>query len=407
VNILHFTPSCYPENLGTSRRLSQLLCKDHNIHYFVAPVFSGHAPDSGWKQADNFFVKRCRYHFQMNPEIPVVSRYLKVALNSRKMAEVSPPGLPDIVHAHTPLDCALAGRRFARKSGIPLIYEIHTLYVDEVAHRKRGLVPGIFNRMAKKVAQWGEAGIIRSSRSVIVQTASLRQRVIDLFRLEPELVRVIPNGIDAEVFDPASPACSREKVRLERGWGNKKIILYSGYLDRINGVDFLLEAAAGLRDDIKRSARIVLAGDGPLSDSVRRQAEKDPSLFEYLGQTSSDAMPSLYSAADLFVIPRPDTDAGRNLVPIKLLEAMAMEKVVLVSDLDALSEVVGDNKFGIVFSREDPDDFRQKLEMVVDGFDNYSRLGRIARTEVISRYDWKRSRKLLGELYCEILAHNK
>jgi glycogen synthase len=402
MKILHFTPSCFPENLGTSRRLKQLLYRDHNTHYFVAPVFPGAVPDSAWKRNDNFLVKRCRYFFRLPPEIPIVSRYLKVALNSRKMAETSPPVSPDVVHAHTPLDCALAARLFARNNRLPLIYEIHTLYVDEVAHLKIGGVPDILNRMAKRIARWREAEIIKASRSVIVQTESLRRRVVDLFRINPELVRVIPNGIDSEVFSPVSPECSREKLRRERGWKDKKIILYSGYLDRINGVDFLLTSAAGLREDIKRNIRIVLAGDGPLADSVRRQAEKDPSLFEYLGQASSAAMPSLYGAADIFVIPRPETDAGRNLVPIKLLEAMAMEKVVLVSDLDALGDVVGDNRFGIVFRKEDPDDFRKKLEMIINGFDTYSQMGMKARAEVISRYDWNRSRELLEELYCEI-----
>ncbi len=400
MKVLHFTPSVHPENLGTSRRLTQLLLDDGNTHYFAAPA--GDGAETGWEEYANFLVRRCRCRFRIGPEVPVFSRYLKAAVNSRRLARVSPPGSPDLVHGHSPLDFALAARRYAGGKKLPLVYEIHTLFVDEVAHRPRAAVPAALNRAAKALAKIREAGIIRHSGRVIVQTESLRERIVDLFSLSPELVRVIPNGIDGRDFDPAARKEDRRRLRREKGWEEKIVILYSGYLDRINGVDFLLRSAAGLAGGLKKRVRLILAGDGPLAESVRRRAAAEPDFLEYLGTVEPRGMPALYSAADVFVIPRPDTEAGQNLVPIKLLEAMAMEKVILASDLDALSEALGEGRYGVLFRREDPDDFREKLAAVVGRFDDFYPLGSRARAEVLTRFDWNRSRELLGELYREL-----
>jgi len=402
MKVLHFTPSVHPEKLGTSRRLTQLLLEDGNTHYFAAPARPGSGAGTGWEEYANFLILRCPCRSRVGPEVPVFSRYLKAALNSRRLAQIYPPDPPDLVHGHSPLDFAQAARRFAREKDLSLIYEIHTLFVDEVAHRRRAGIPAGLNRAAKALAKIREAGIIRHSRRVIVQTESLRERIVDLFSLSPELVRVIPNGIDGRVFDPAARREDRLRLRREKVWEDKMVVLYSGYLDRINGVDFLLRAAAEFAEGVKKRLRLVLAGDGPLAESLRRRAAEEPDFLEFLGAVDPRDMPALYAAADVFVVPRPDTEAGQSLVPIKLLEAMAMEKVILASDLDALSEALGAGRFGVLFRREEAGKFRDKFEAVIERFADFAPLGTRARAEVLARYDWDRSRKLLGELYREL-----
>jgi len=315
------------------------------------------------------------------------------------MARAFPPTVPDLVHAHTPLECALAGRRSARLLGVPLLYEIHTPYADEVGQRRRPGIPAGWYLPAKRLARAREADVARSADTVVVQTGILGRRIAELFRLDEARVAVVPNGIDGRLFDPEPWTGRRNEIRRERGWTGKRIVLYSGYLDWINGVDFLLEAGNTLSAATRRNARIVLAGDGPLAEAAQRRAATDPGLYEYLGRVEAPSMPELYAGADIFVIPRPDTPAGRNLIPIKLLEAMAMEKAVLASDLDAIREALGEDGCGLRFRPGDREDFRQRLESLVERFDDMGDLGKNARGRALTAYGWERSRKLLADIY--------
>lgn len=358
--------------------------------------------NKSWEKHENFFIKKCRYFQRLGPNLPIISRYLKAALNSRLMVKMVEEKGFNLVHTHTPLDFALAGLTFARTTKIPCIYEVHTLYSDEVAHRKRTGIPRIFNRLAKQIAKFQEAKIIRQACCTIVQTSTLKQRIVSLYHIPEDKIRIIPNGIDANMFCPYRFKSIREKLRKERGWAGKKIILYSGYLDWINGIDFLLKTVAGLPQETKHKIKLVFAGNGPLTKLVRQEAKKASSFIEYLGQIAPDSMPALYSSSDIFVIPRPPTEAGECLVPIKLLEAMAMEKIVLVSDLTALRKVVGENKYGVTFRRGDSRDLQQKLKEIINESDKFRLLGEKARKKVVSEYSWDESRAKLRELYREL-----
>lgn len=399
MKILHFSPSCYPDSLGTGRRLAQLLLNDGNSHYFLVPATTKQEIDRNWQKHENLFRKRCRYVFRLPPEIPVLSRYLKVALNNRRLSRAA-PATPDydLVVAHTPLDFALPALGYARRHGLPLAYEIHTLYYDGVADRRRKGVPGFLNALAKKAAWFGERTIIRAADAIIVQTGALLDRVAALYRADPDKIFVVPNGIDVELFD-SSDESERQNERREKGWNHRTVILYSGYLDRINGVDFLLRAAGRLPEELKIRSRLVIAGDGPLIETVRRRAAAEPDFIEFLGRIDHRLMPRLYAAADVFVIPRPATDAGDSLVPIKLLEAMAAAKAILASDLASFRETLDDGRSGILFRREDEEDFRRRLASLIGRPDRLEPLGRIARERVGDRYDWKKSRRLLQAVF--------
>ncbi len=398
MNILHYTPSCHPQTLGTARRLDELLRGDGNRHIFVAPSVPG-LPPGGWERHENFAIRRCRCFSRLGPEIPVFSRYLKAAVNRRLLGRLAPPEPPALVHAHSPLEFALAGGDFARRRGLPLIYEIHTLFTDEVAAGRRTGVPYWFNRRAKDLARFREGRVVGAARAVIVQTEAMRARVEEIWTPSPGRVAVVPNGIDCSEFDPLVLGERRGEFRRSRGWEGKTVVLYGGYLDRINGVDFLLDALAGVSGG---GLKLVLAGAGPLESLVRARAAAAPELIEFAGRAGPEEMRAFYGACDVVVVPRPDTEAGQSLVPIKLLEAMAMGKIVLASDLAALSEALGSGEAGIIFRRGDREDFRGKLLAIAEGPEAYSRLGNKARDRVLAFFNWERSRSILRDLYREI-----
>jgi len=398
MNVLHYTPSCPPQTLGTARRLEELLRGDGNRHIFLAPSVPG-LPPGGWERHENFAIKRCRCFSRLGPEIPVFSRYLKAAVNRRLLGRFAPPSPPALVHAHSPLEFALAGGDFARRHGLPLIYEIHTLFTDEVAAGKRPGVPYRLNLWAKELARFREGRAVFAARAVIVQTEALKARVEQTWNLPSGRVAVVPNGIDCSEFDPLVLGKGRMDFRRSRGWEGKTVVFYGGYLDRINGIDFLLDALEGIPGG---GLKLALAGAGPMESLVRERAAAAPELIEFAGRAGPEEMRAFYGACDVVVVPRPDTEAGQSLVPIKLLEAMAMGKIVLASDLAALSEALGSGEAGVIFRRGDREDFRGKLLAIAKGPEAYSRLGNKARARVLAFFNWERSRSILRDLYREI-----
>jgi glycosyltransferase involved in cell wall biosynthesis len=125
--------------------------------------------------------------------------------------------------------------------------------------------------------------------------------------------------------------------------------------------------------------------------------------FEFLGEVDFNSMPALYSAGDIFVIPRPEGGTGESFIPLKLLEAMAMEKLVLVSNMRAMLEIMEDKKNGLVFQKGDKADFLRKLNFSINNADKLSGLKQAARRRVINSYNWARSREILARLYREII----
>jgi glycosyltransferase involved in cell wall biosynthesis len=89
---------------------------------------------------------------------------------------------------------------------------------------------------------------------------------------------------------------------------------------------------------------------------------------------------------------------------MKLLEAMAMEKVVLVSDVAAMTEVVRHRGNGLVFRKGDRPAFLDVLELITVEWDRLSELGRRARQDVIATYSWRTSREKLQRVYDELVG---
>ena len=90
-------------------------------------------------------------------------------------------------------------------------------------------------------------------------------------------------------------------------------------------------------------------------------------------------------------------------MPMKILEAMAMAKVVLVSDVAAMAEVVTDGVDGVVFGKDDAGSFLERIESVVRGSVLSSDIGVCARRKVLEGYTWETCRAKLQGIY-EALA---
>lgn len=154
--------------------------------------------------------------------------------------------------------------------------------------------------------------------------------------VEPEKLRVIPNGVDLERFAPSPDHDAR------RAWGVDGTALVAGFLGRLRPekrVDLLLSALVATPEALRPDV-VLIGGDGPQRSALEAAVQADRWLrthCRFLGPV--DDAPRFLAALDFLVLPS-DIEGCPNVV----LEALAMGKPVVataVSDVPRLVEGCG------------------------------------------------------------------
>ncbi|MEU0134626.1 glycosyltransferase family 4 protein [Streptomyces sp. NPDC006296] len=220
---------------------------------------------------------------------------------------------PDVVHAHS-AKAGLAGR-LAVRGRVPTVFQPHAWSFEALEGRAAGLA-----------AAWERFGARWSDRILCVSESERRtgQRAGVTARWS-----VIHNGIDLGRFRPGGAdarASARASLPLLDGIpADVPLAVCVGRLSRQKGQDVLLRA---WRTAAPAGARLVLVGDGPSGDELRRTA---PPGVLFAGATA-DVRPWIH-AADLLVLP--SRWEGMALAP---LEAMACGTPVLLTDVNGARE---------------------------------------------------------------------
>jgi glycosyltransferase involved in cell wall biosynthesis len=97
----------------------------------------------------------------------------------------------------------------------------------------------------------------------------------------------------------------------------------------------------------------------------------------------------LYSIMDILAYPRRSLRITELVTPLKPLEAMAMEKAVIGSDVGGIRELIQDGVTGLLHRSGDVGDLAAKIAKLADDASLRRTLGRQARAWVAEQRDWK------------------
>lgn len=407
MRVLHFVATYLPVPGGTTTRVFNMLASPENEHVVVVPwPRPAQVPDDvGPIRAEE---TQGHVHVHRVPLPPAVRWAGRVPfwrdhLQARAFVQRVQAEPVDVLHGHNPLFAALASLYFKRQRDVPMVYEAHGVMRD-ASYFPRPFGPIMpLNRMSwwlpGRVSGYFERPVVRAADRVIVQTESARRRLVELYGVRDKPIDVIRNGVDPQALDPVRWAARRDPVRRRHGWNDRIVCLYAGYLDAVNGMGFLIDVLPRLTGKMRSRLKIVLIGRGPEEQNVKHAAEEHGDVLEYPGLVRPEEVPEYYAACDVFMIPRPPFRPGETLVPLKLLEAMAMGKTLLVSNVAAMAEIVTDGRNGLVFEKGNRDDFLGKLARIAESDDQLECLGRRARQDVLERYNWDAARTQLQAIY--------
>lgn len=226
------------------------------------------------------------------------------------------------------------------------------------------------------------ARFLRQCDQIVFGCMAQRRHWVKKYGLPLERSQVIYNGVDHELYSPTSKAREGTMLRRLLGIPDGEIVIGSvGRLAPEKSFDSLIVAVARLRT-AGRQAHVILAGQGAERSKLENlaAAEGVGHRVHFLG-VQSDVRPAL-SAMDIFVLPSKAVETFSNAA----LEAMAMARAVVLSEMGGAAEMVQNGKSGFIFPVGDIDTLTQILSTLYDCREMRERLGTTARKHVIASF---------------------
>jgi glycosyltransferase involved in cell wall biosynthesis len=171
------------------------------------------------------------------------------------------------------------------------------------------------------------------------------------YGLKPDQLAFMPHAVDNNRFH--SYIGSEAPLEFDE---TDIVLLYAGKFEPVKNLEFLIRAFMKVKS---RTLKLVLAGSGPLEESLKLIAARDQRIF-FLPFQNQSAMPGIYRLCDIFVLPSASETWG-----LAVNEAMACEKPVVVSSKCGCSiDLVHEN--GFIFDPQKIEELSAIMERIAE-----------------------------------------
>ncbi|WP_334064974.1 glycosyltransferase [Limimaricola cinnabarinus] len=272
----------------------------------------------------------------------------------------------------------------ARRLGLPFVYEVRGLW--EVTHAS--IQPQWAGSEHYHLMRKLEQQAAREAELVITLTEELADELVG-WGLPRERIKVVPNAVDAKRFKPmAADATIAQKLNLQPG---VPVIGYAGSAVAYEGLELLMEAMAKLKQ-CGQAFIFVLVGSGKVIDTVKAKAAALGIEGEcrFPGRVPFEEVPRYLSCMDILPIPRLSSAVTEMVSALKPLEAMAMGKALVLSDVSPHITMAGPNgERARLFEKDSRNALVEALQTLIDNPEERNRLGHAARDWVESQRTWQ------------------
>lgn len=288
---------------------------------------------------------------------------------------------PDVVHAHSPVLVAWPALSAARSRRVPFVYEVRDLW--ENASVDLGKLSA--NSLSRRAARAIDSYVLRRADAVTVICDSMRSEIAGRLGRNDRLF-VANNGVDLSALRVEAPDASRRQWNLPL---DNQVLGFIGTLQPYEGLELLIDALTDLVQRPK-GVHFLITGDGNheaylRAEVARRGLERH---VTFTGRIAHAAVSQAYAACDAIVYPRRHTETTRLTTPLKPLEAMALGKAVLASDLPPFRELIAPGTTGMLFRAGNRADLVAKIRELLDDAGLRGRLGAAAREWVTRERQW-------------------
>lgn len=283
---------------------------------------------------------------------------------------------------------SIAGAVLARRLQVPLILE----YNGPLGWIADHWDPTLFRNLVTLC----EEVTLRSASRIIVVSDALKAELLQR-GIEPERIRVNPNGVDPDYFYPGcgkDPGRGRDIGRERLGVGPDDVLVgFVGSFSLWHGIDVLERAIVRLLNDPAPCLlRFVLIGDGLLHGEMRSAlaAYEESGAVIFTGPLPRKEVAELLDASDILVSPHTPTPDGSRFFgsPTKLFEYMAMGKGIVASRLEQLAEVLVHDQTALLVTPGSVEELAEAIRRLASDPHKRESLGAAARQAAVERHSW-------------------
>jgi len=256
-----------------------------------------------------------------------------------------------LINAHWMVTQGLVAAWLRKRENIRFVLTIHSAALQALVRFPFGSV----------VADW----IVRHANYIFC-VSSAHALLLQNFVGRKIPIDVLPMGVDLTRFD-----ISRWPQIVARrcfGIGEGRVLMFLGRLEEIKGVHLLIEAVRSIPDFHNGKAFLYIAGDGQERSSLeglvsQYQLEKG---VRFLGTISREDVPVLLATADVVCVPSiVQRDGVVEGMPVVVLEALAMGKVLIASRVGGIPDLIQDGVNGFLVEPGNSRDLVSKIKMAL------------------------------------------
>ena len=303
---------------------------------------------------------------------------------------------PDVLHVHSPALNVLPVLVLGRKLGIPVVYEIRAFWEDAAVDHGSYSEFSWKYRLVHALETW----TCRRVNHLAVLCEGIKQ---DLQKrgIGENRITIVPNGIHAADFQPCPVD---EEFRHAWGLNGKIVIGFVGSFYRYEGLDLLVEAFAKLLRK-KDNLVLLLVGGGEVAEELKAQVHRKSlgSHVKFPGRISHDRIPGVYGLCDFLVYPRNSIRLTELVTPLKPLEAMAMKKPVVASDIGGHRELIRDGETGVLFQSGNVSSLVKALDGIICDPERVQQLVQQGKAWVMRERSWEKIVYRYASIYQEVL----
>lgn len=236
---------------------------------------------------------------------------------------------------------------------------------------------------------------------IIAVSHFLKRELVRWYRLDPEVVRVVYNGVDLERF---SPELDGGKVRVRYSLGESPLVAFVGRLAPYKGPQFLLEAIPRVLKEVP-DAKFIFIGSARFDLARIGEFVRTPQVrkaVRFTGYVNDNALPDFYASCDVFCYP--SLWEGFGLTPA---EAQATGKPVVAFKTCALPEVVQDGVTGLLVPPRDSIALAEAVVRLLRDTELRRKMGQEARSRAERTFSWERAARQTLEVYEEAMEVHK
>jgi phosphatidylinositol alpha-mannosyltransferase len=366
VKIALVSPYDYPYPGGVTNHVLHLYREFTGLGHDVRIMAPSSNQDLEREEADVYRIGNVR-------RIPANGSIARITLSfrlARRVREVLASEQFDVVHAHEPLMPSLP----------PTVLRYSDALNIGTFHAYRGSYYGYFyGRPVLRRVFSNLDGRIAVSRAA--------KRFVRQYFMAP--YKIIPNGVEIQRFDPARVEPLPE---FQDGRPN---ILFVGRPEKRKGVGYLLRAYPRIKHAFP-DARFIVVGAGdwdtsPYRAYMERQGMRD---IVIVGRVSDEILPRYHRSAHVFCSPAVEGES----FGIVLLEAMAAGLPVVASDLEGYSQVLTDDREGLLVPPRNAEALADAVCSILQDPELAHRLGEAGR-ETAALYAWERVADQIIDFY--------